>query len=174
MNKSKFFRALICFWTIVLTWSGSFADTEIRTLQSWNLPHPYQGPKSLTENVFAFLVNPAVRDFAQKQGMEINYSKEDDCLLVSGNDKALNVVGGTLSQLRGYGHPYGDLLAPEDVKIGATSAFKFKKICSVEAGKICFGLKWNICLLFLKLGKSRCAMECEAVLTRRSAILSFR
>ena len=135
MNKSKFFRALICFWTIVLTWSGSFADTEIRTLQSWNLPHPYQGPKSLTENVFAFLVNPAVRDFAQKQGMEINYSKEDDCLLVSGNDKALNVVGGTLSQLRGYGHPYGDLLAPEDVKIGATSAFKFKKICSVEGGK---------------------------------------
>ena len=111
------------------------ADTEVRTLQSWNLPHPFQGPKSLTENVFSFLLNPAVREFARVNQVRVTYSKEDDCLILSGAENALEKVRNTLSQLEVYGHHYADLLAVEETKIGEKPVYRFKKICTKQGGK---------------------------------------
>jgi hypothetical protein len=121
--------------SLLLATSAAIAETEIRTLQSWNLPHPFQGPKSLTENVFALLIHPALRDYAMRHELDISYSKEDDCLIVSGEEASMETVNKVLSQLKAYGHPYGDLFSSESSKLGQATVYRFKKICTKEGGK---------------------------------------
>ena len=97
LKIARTFRGFCVGFAIVAV-SVANADTEVRTLQSWNLPHPFQGPKSLTENVFSFLLNPPIRDFARTNQLRVTYSKEDDCLMLSGSEDALRKVKNTLSQ----------------------------------------------------------------------------
>ena len=134
LKIARTFRGF-CVGCAIVAVSVANADTEVRTLQSWNLPHPFQGPKSLTENVFSFLLNPPIRDFARTNQLRVTYSKEDDCLMLSGSEDSLRKVKKTLSQLEIYGHHYADLLGPEQEKIGDNLVYRFKKICTKQGGK---------------------------------------
>ena len=86
--KSYFFNwKTSCFLFVLVGANGANAEIpiEVRTLQTWNLPHPYEGPKNLSENVFTYLMHPPVNDYARENSLEISYSKDDDCLDMFGN-----------------------------------------------------------------------------------------
>ena len=111
------------------------ADVEIRTLQSWNLPHPFQGPKSLTENVFSYLINPTMREYVKTNGLSIQYSKEDDCLVIRGRGENLRLVELSLAQLSRYRHPYSPLFGEAIDSATDGTKISFPKVCTKRGGK---------------------------------------
>ena len=117
---------------VLVVFSPVNSDVEIRTLQAWNLPHPFQGPKSLTENVFAHLIHPTVREFAKEHNLSIQYSKEDDCLIIHGDADNLNVIKSSLAQLTSYRHPYSSLFLPEDADLAGKKVLRFSRVCAKD------------------------------------------
>ena len=109
------------------------ADTEIRTLQSWNLPHPFQGPKSLTENIFSNMMHPNLRAFIKKNSITIGYSKEDDCLVLHGNKNELAVLKQSLTQLSKYQHPYAGLFDKSE-RSSDKKTMRFPTVCAARGG----------------------------------------
>lgn len=107
---------------------------EIRTLGVWNLPHPFEGPKNLTENIFSQLMHPTVKDYAREKSIVIEYSKEDDCLLIRGAIDDMTAVEESLKQLTHYQHPYVSLF-DFSARTGATeTVLRFPGICAKSGG----------------------------------------
>ncbi|MBL10108.1 MAG: hypothetical protein CL402_06285 [Acidiferrobacteraceae bacterium] len=109
-------------------------QVEVRTLQTWNLPHPFEGPKTLTEDVFAYLMHPMLRDYAGENTLDISYSKEDDCLYVLGSGSLIRPVEETLTQLNSYSHPYSSLFAATKSGSNNKEMVRFPNICANSGG----------------------------------------
>lgn len=111
---------------------------EVRTLQTWNLPHPFEGPKNLTENVFGYLMHPAIDDYARENSLDISYSKDNDCLYILGNSDPITQILEGLQQLKEYDHPYVSLYGAttDALDTSATEVMiRFPKIC-VKTGNV--------------------------------------
>lgn len=117
---------------VVVVFNSANSDVEIRTLQAWNLPHPFQGPKSLTENIFANLIHPTLRELVKENDLSIEYSKEDDCLILHGDVDSLNVIKSSLSQLMIYKHPYSSLFIPGDGVLAGKNILRFPRVCAKD------------------------------------------
>ena len=108
---------------------------EVRTLQTWNLPHPFEGPKNLTENVFGYLMHPSIDDYARENSLEISYSKDDDCLYILGNSDPMTQIEEGLQQLEDYDHPYASLYMATKSMSETEVMIRFPKIC-VKTGHV--------------------------------------
>ena len=118
--------------SVLVAFNSANSDVEIRTLQAWNLPHPFQGPKSLTENIFADLIHPTLRELVKENDLSIQYSKEDDCLILHGDVDSLNVIKSSLLQLMIYKHPYSSLFIPEDGVLAGNNILRFPRVCAKD------------------------------------------
>ena len=118
--------------SVLVAFSPANSDVEIRTLQAWNLPHPFQGPKSLTEDVFSGLIHPTVRELAKENDLSIQYSKEDEFVILNGDADTLNLLKSSLSQLVTYKHPYSSLFIPEEGVLAGKKVLRFPRVCAKD------------------------------------------
>ncbi|MCP4701934.1 MAG: hypothetical protein GY862_34505 [Gammaproteobacteria bacterium] len=77
---------------------------EVRTLQMWNVAHPFDGPKNFSEDVLTYLMHPTLESYANKHNVRIEWLEKKDILGLQGPQGAVLVIKDTLKQLDKHSH----------------------------------------------------------------------